>query len=113
MYTHYFLNKLNQELCQIKTTGTNNSDEDVLLDSLTNEPGTQNAAYGLVVDGVSTSEMNVAYGVVDPVMEKNEAYGAPIDGIHNSVMRPNIAYNTGAITTREDSGGYVVIYTRT
>ena len=83
----------------------------MLLDSLTNEPGSQNAAHGLVVDGVSTLEMNVAYGVVDPVMEKNEAYGAPTDGIHNySVMRPNIAYNTGAITTREDSGGYVVIY---
>ena len=95
---------------RIKTTGTNNNlDEDVLLDSLTNEPGTQNAAYGLVVDGVSTLEMNVAYGVIDPVMEKNEAYGAPTDGIHNSVMRPNIAYNTGAITTHEDSGGYVVI----
>ena len=109
-----FLNKLNQELCQIKTTGTNNSDEDVhvLLDSLTNEPGTQNAAYGLVVDGVSTLEMNVAQGVVDPVMEKNEAYGAPTDGIHNSVMRPNIACNTGVITTCEDSGGYVVINTR-
>ena len=102
-----FLNKLRIMSNLIKTTGINtNSNEAVLLDSLTNKPGTQNAAYGLVVDGVSTLEMNVAYGVV---MEKNEAYDAPTDGIHNSVMRPNIAYNTGAITTHEDSGGYVII----
>ena len=83
----------------------------MLLDSLTCVPRTQNAAYGLVVDGISTLEMNVAYGVVDPVMEENVAYSAPIDGIHNSDMRPNIAYNTGpgAVTTHEDSGGYVVV----
>lgn len=80
-------------------------DKDVLTGS--SVPRTQTAATG---DGIiSTLEMNVACGVVDPVTEENEAYGALTDGIQNSNMRPNIAYHTGAVTTHEDPGGYAII----
>ena len=70
-----------------------------------------NATYCLIVDGINSLEMNVAYGVtvVDTVMEENEAYGAAIDGTGIDTMRRNIAYCTGAVTTHEDSAGYTII----
>ena len=89
----------------VNTTETN------LDQDMPSMPEITNAAYGLLVDGVSDMEMNVAYSVTDTVVEDNEAYGVAIDGIGIEVMKMNIAYSTGALTTHEieDSAGYATI----
>lgn len=89
----------------VNTTETN------LDQDMPSMPEITDAAYSLLVDGVSDMEMNVAYSVTDTVVEDNEAYGVAIDGIGIEVMRMNIAYSTGALTTHEieDSAGYATI----
>ena len=89
----------------VNTTETN------LDQDMPSMPEITDAAYSLLVDGVSDIEMNVAYSVTDTVVEDNEAYGVAIDGIGIEIMKMNIAYSTGALTTHEieDSAGYATI----
>ena len=91
----------------VNTTETN------LDQDMPSMPEITDAAYSSIVDGVNGMEMNVANSVTDTVVEDNEAYGVAIDGIGTGieVMKMNIAYSTGALTTHEieDSAGYATI----
>ena len=58
-----------------------------------------------IIDGVNTLETNMAYGVVDTIMEENEAYG---DGRGIGTMERNIAYSA-VIMTHDNLAGEAVV----
>ena len=92
-------------MTNVNTTERQNSNHATVMNV---EPGTTidsgiDVAHGVVVDGLSTAlEVNMAYGVVDTVMEENEAYGVAIDGVGIDSIERNVAY--GAVMSNAEYG---------